>query len=323
MKKFGNYLRNPSGRKRVKRKRNPFALTAVNPAKRKKRRKNPTRRKRAMKRRRKNPLEIQHVIAAVPARNPHRRKKRRKASTKSSHRNPMSKKRKRRSRSRRNPVSHKRRRSTSRRSRRRNPGRRRSSRRSRVMRRRNPIAIVNDVITRENIETGLGTLIGVAGTRYLVNKLIQGDPVTGVRMFDLPGVTYSTAAAPLTQAQFSAKNKWMLAFYEAAAPAFAGWLLRNKAPAFSRGLLQSTIVNVGIAAIRGTTMGTQAGLNAFLPRQRGMNTFIPGVPPMLSGPATAFINNGAPVAGRNGMSAVVNGNWQNRTVNSAANPFAK
>jgi hypothetical protein len=321
MKKFGNYLRNPPKKKRRTKKRNarrnpaPFALTSINPAKRrgKKRRSNPVHRKK-----RRNPLQIQHVIADVPARNPSRRKKRRKAFSKSN-RNPMSKKRKRRSHRSRNPVSHTRRRSH-RRSR--NPSRRRRARRSGIMSRlRNP-AIISDVVNRKNIETGLGVLTGVVGTRWLVNKLIQGDPVTGVRMFDLPGIKYSTAAAPLTQAQFAATNKWMLAFYETAIPAVAGWLLRNKASALSEGLMQSAIVNVGIAAIRGTSVGTAAGMNAFLPRQRGMNTYIPGVPPMLSGPATSFITNGAPLP-RNGMSATVNRQWHNRTVTGAANPFAK
>lgn len=188
-------------------------------------------------------------------------------------------------------------------------------------RRRNPVAIVRDIITRENIETGAGVLVGIVGTRWLTNTLIQGDPVTGQRMFDLPGVTYSTAAAPLTQAQFTAKNKWWLAFYEAAIPAVAGWLLRNQAAAFSRGLMQSTIVNLGIAAVRGTTMGQRAGLNAFLPRGRGMNTYIPGVPPMLSGPATAFINNGSPVP--SGMGAVVNQRWHQQTVSGGADPFKR
>ncbi len=321
MKKFGNYLRNPHGKRRKKRRargarRNPFALTAVNPA-RKKRRK--ARRVMRRKARRKNPLVLRHILEDVPSRrNPHR-KKRRKKNSRSNRNPPMSKKRKRRSRRSRNPVSHTRRRRS------RNPRRRSHSRRRRRngigRSRRNPVAIVRDVITRENVETGLGVFIGIFGSRWTINTLIQGDPATGARMFDLPGVTYSTAAAPLSQAQFTAKNKWWIAFYEAALPAVAAYLVRSMSPNVARGLYQSSVVNLGIAAVRGTQMGQRAGLNAFLPRQRGMQTYIPGVPPQLSGPATAFINNGAPVP--NGMNAVVNNRWANATMAGSADPFKK
>lgn len=339
MKKSGKYLRNPA----------PFALTAVNPPKKnaakkrraKSRRQNPaavgavsgtvtrkvgTKRwhhargrflynpaKKRRRARRKNPLAVQHVLVESPKKNPARRRKRRKISPVSST-TPMSKHRKRRNKRTRNPA-----RKTSRRrsSRRRNPARHRGARRM-----RNPVAILSDIATKENLVTGLGVLTGVAGTRWLVNTLIQGDPTTGQRMFDLPGVTYSTAAAPLTQAQFSAKNKIALAFYETALPALVGYFMRDKNAAFSRGLMQSAVVNAGIAFLRGTEIGGRAGLGAFLPRQRGIQTYIPGVPSMLTGPSTAFINNGSPVARGRGMGAVVNERWMQQTTNSGPDPFA-
>lgn len=396
MKKFGKFLRNPPGRgkrrkARAVRKRNPvpFALTAINPAKKSKRKRrknpavsgtiarkvgkqkwhhkkgrflyNPAKRK---KRRRKNPLAVKHVIVETPAKNPVRRRRnpgsvdwkkvtpnqvidrggswttkdgrvitwgsldareahdflrwatRNQKKLSSVKPNPpMSKKRKRRSRSTRNPVvSHKRRRRSSRR---RNP-----ARRSRYRRMRNPIAILNDVTAKENLMVGGGALVGIVGTRWLVNTLIQGDPVTGQRMFDLPGITYSTATAPLSQAQFTAKNKLALAFYEIAIPVLLGYAMRNQNAQFSKGLLASAVVNAGIAAIRSTQMGARAGLGAFLPRARGMGTYIPGVPPMLSGPATGFINSGSPVP-RRGMGAVVNQRWAAQTVSGSADPFKK
>ncbi len=337
MKKFGKYLRNPA----------PFALTAVNPAKKKRkariarrrRKKNPAtlrrkvgskkwhhkrgtflynpakkRRKNAVRRkRRRNPLEIQHVIADVPTRNPARKKRRKQNRRRNpSVKNTPMKHRKRRRKASRNPVRRATRRRSSRR--RRNP-----SRRSIFRRMRNP-AIISDVIDKTNVKRGIGILLGIGGTRYIVNKIIQGDPVTGQRMFDLPGVTYSTAAAPLTQAQFTAKNKVALAIYETLIPAVAGWLSRKYDVAISEGLLGAAVANAGIAALRNTQVGQTAGLGAFLPRG-GMNTFIPGVPPMLSGPGTSFINSGSPVA-RNGMGAQVNQRWMAQTTQGGLNPFA-
>jgi len=350
MKKFGKYYRNPT----------PFALTAVNPAKKKRRKrraavthlaagspaksrrrrkKNPAalvrrkvgtsrwhhkrgtflynpakkRRKNALrKKRRRNPLEIQHVIADVPSRNPARRKIRKKSRRKNPS-NPMSKHRKRRRKASRNPVRRATRRRSSRR--RRNP-----SRRGFLRRMRNP-AIVSDLIDKTNVKRGVGVLAGIGGTRFIVNKLIQGDPVTGQRMFDLPGVVYSTPTAPLTQAQFTEKNKVALAVYETLIPAVAGWFVRRYDSAISEGLLGAAVANAGIAMLRTSQFGQTAGLNAFLPRQKGLQTYIPGVPPMLSGPATAFINNGAPVA--RGMNAVVNPQWHARAVANVANPFSR
>lgn len=328
MKKYGKFLRNPG----------PFVLATVNPGKKKKRRarnkgkarsakknsvpravapkakrRNPAPKKRKL--RRKNPLEIRHVIEDVPARNPGRKKRKsRKSPLSSATKNPpiMSTKRRKRSRKSRNPGG---RRSHSRaRSRRsRNPGKRR-----RTMRRRNPgiIDSFKDTVSMRNIAVGTGALTGIVGTKWTINTLISGD-ATGKRMFDLPGITYPTAAAPMTQAQFNEKNKLMLGVYEVVLPWAAGYLLRNQAPRFSEGLTISAVINAGVALLKGTNIGTKAGLGAFLPR--GTGTFIPGVPPMLSGPATVFINHGAPV--RRGTGAVVNNRWAQQTTGNGAGPF--
>ncbi len=303
MKKIGKYYRNPA----------PFALTAANPAKKRRRKRNKARRvsvkKIPARKKRRNPLAIRHVIEDVPARNPSRRRKKRK--NPSAHKfSTMSKTRKRhRKGARKNPARKS--------SRRRSHRRRNSASRSRMF--RNP-PIISEVIDKQNIKRGLGALAGIVGTRWTINKLIQGDPTTGQRMFDLPGVTYSTAAAPLTQAQFSDKNKIALAFYEALIPAVAGWLVRKYDQQISEGLFIATVTNLGIAAVRSTNVGQVAGMNAFLPRG-GMRTMIPGVPPMLTGPATAFINNGSPVSRRGGMNAVVNQRWMAQTTNGGPNPF--
>lgn len=322
MKKIGRFLRNPA----------PFALTAVNPPRKKRRsatrhrrknlkvpgrvvarKVNPVKRRSSKRARRKNPLDIQHVIVETPAKNP-ARKRRKNPSQKSS--SPMRKTRKRRSRKNRtrNPV----RRSRGR-SRRRNPARRS---RSRSRRMRNPIPVISEVMTEAVITNGLGVLAGVAGTRWLLQTLINpmnADGTPAARMFDLPGVTYSTATLPMTQAQFMDKNKIALAFYEFSIPAVLGYFIRNKNMQFSMGLLEASIVNVGIAALRTSAFGQRAQLSAFLPRGRGTNTFIPGVPPMLSGPGTAFINNGSPVA--RGTGAVVNQRWHAQTTTGGPDPF--
>ena len=46
------------------------------------------------------------------------------------------------------------------------------------------------------------------------------------------GVTYSTATAPLTAAQFADKNKIALAFYEIAIPSILGYFIRTKSATF-------------------------------------------------------------------------------------------
>lgn len=194
-------------------------------------------------------------------------------------------------------------------------------------RKRNPVQIVSDVFSPENISRGAGVLTGVVGTNWLLNTLIQGNATTGARVFDLPGITYSTTGNAMSNATFQSTNKIALAFYQVAIPAFLGYFLQKKSQNFSRGMMEAAIVNAGVAALRGTTIGTTAGLSAFLPdsrgglNARGMRTMIPGVPAILTGPATAFLNNGAPAA-RRGMNAAVNRNWHQRVTQNGPDPFA-
>jgi hypothetical protein len=182
---------------------------------------------------------------------------------------------------------------------------------------RNPIGIIQDGFSMEQLAVAVGSLVGIVGTRYILNKLIQGD-ATGKRMFDLPGVTYPSATNPMNAAQFADKNKMALAAYETLIPLIAGYFAKGQAPRFSKGLLLAAPVNLGLGLIKGTDIGNQAGVSAFL--GRGIRTNIPGVPPMLSGPATAFLNNGSPVP--RGMGANVGSRWANHTVASSANPFS-
>jgi len=54
-----------------------------------------------------------------------------------------------------------------------------------------------------------------------------------------------------------------------------------------------------------------------------MRTYIPGVPPMLTGPATAFLGGqGAPMARRRGMSAAVTSRWHAQVTANGADPMA-
>lgn len=218
---------------------------------------------------------------------------------------PMSKKR--RKKRTRNPVR------TSKRGRSSYRRRNRVKRRRGMFRRRNPSAF-REVGSRENLIVAAGALTGIAGTKWFLNMLLKGD-ATGKRMFDLPGITYPQAGQTMTPAQFYQQNKLVLAAYEIALPSLAWYFLRGKAPVFARGLLIAAPVNAGIAALKQTQFGQQAGMGAFL------RTYIPGVPPILSGQATAFINNGAPVR-RPGMGAVVNRNWAMATLNGKASAMS-
>lgn len=288
------FRRNPAG---------AFLSTIVNKAKRMKKKKRnpavsvkpaPVRRKKSKRVRKFSPPKRRKKLAAaaqlVPATHTTMSKKR---SRKKRTRNPVRPRKRGRSSYRRNRVKHRR----------------------GMFRRRNPSAF-REVGSRENLIVAAGALTGIAGTKWFLNMLLKGD-ATGKRMFDLPGITYPQAGQTMTPAQFYQQNKLVLAAYEIALPSLAWYFLRGKAPVFARGLLIAAPVNAGIAALKQTQFGQQAGMGAFL------RTYIPGVPPILSGQATAFINNGAPTAmRRNGMSAVVNRQWAMKTMNGAGDPFA-
>ncbi len=219
----------------------------------------------------------------------------------------MSKKRSRKKRTRNTVRPRKRGRSSYRRN--------RVKRRRGMFRRKNPSAF-REVGSRENLVMAAGALTGIAGTKWFLNMLLKGD-ATGKRMFDLPGITFPTASAPMTPQQFYETNKLVLAGYEILLPSLAWYFLKGKLPVFSRGLLIAAPVNAGIAALKQTAMGQQAGLGAFL------RTYIPGVPPILSGQGTQFINSGAPVSTRRpGMSAIVDRRWAMKTMNGAGDPLA-
>lgn len=335
MKKIGKFMRNPA----------PFALTIANPARKKRRAKiklrrraknpaaasgtvtrkvgtqkwhhkrgrflyNPAKKKRrALKpKRRKNPLEIRHVIEDVPAKNPAKKF-------------AMKTRKNRKKRRSRNPVRTSSRGRSARKRYRRNPARRSRSRRGLMRRLRNP-AIISDLTDKNTIKLGVGVLVGIGGTSFLLNTLIQGNATTGVRMFDLPGITYSTTGNALNNAQFQQTNKVALGVYRVLIPAVAGWLTKKYDGPLSQGLLAGAIANAGIAILQGTTVGVKANLQAFLPRQRAINTYIPGVAPIFSGPATAYLPvNGSPVA-RRGTSAVVNQRWHAQTTTGGPDPFA-
>lgn len=294
--------------KMIKFYRNPaplFSATLINKAKKHKkaakkmRTRNavkPFAKKAKVKKRHRNPLQVVHSLVDLPQSNPV----------------PM--KTKKRSRRRRNSVRpFKRGRSTHRSTRRhRNPPRR--HRKKGFMRRRNPVAIVSDFLSTENLGVAAGALVGVVGSKWLINTLLTVNTATGEVPFKLPGVTYPTTAAPMTPAQFAEKNKWALAFYETLLPAVAGYFLKGHAPKLSKGLMLAAPINAGIALLKQTDIGTRAGLNMYL------RTSIPGVPPQLSGPATAWINNGSPAT--RGMAARVDASWLNNTASGAVNPFA-
>lgn len=185
---------------------------------------------------------------------------------------------------------------------------------------RNPLPVVRELFGPDMLSFAAGVVVANVGTTMIMNKLLTGT--NGVRSFDLPGVDFT--APPAT---FYSKNAWVLALYKTAIGGLGGYLLRNQSPRLAKGIMVGAVAtgisdvlrNTGVLNASGT-LGMGRGAGMFLPR--GASTYIPGVPPILSGPATAFINNGAPVASRrNGMGAVVNRRWAQDTRDTALNPF--
>lgn len=341
MKKTGKYYINPApfamivanspGSKRKAKRRNPAKKKSKGPGifVIRKAKRNPIKRgpsmptmktKRRRKAKRRNPISNLGRFAKRKTRRAVR-KIRRKAKRSASifSRNPMSTKKRRRRGSRRrtrNPIS------------RRGATRRRSGRRS-SRRMRNPLPIVKEMFGPDMITFAGGIVVANVGTTMIMNRILAGDPTTGQRSFDLPLVDYSMLGTANAQTFYS-KNAWVLAAYKLAIAGAAGWALKSQSPRLSRGIMVGGVAtaisdvlrNANILNAQGTLSmaraGTGRGARAFL--GRGAGTYIPGVPPLLSGPGTAFINNGAPMA-RNGMGAAVNSRWANATAAGVPDPF--
>lgn len=173
--------------------------------------------------------------------------------------------------------------------------------------RRNPAGdYVAEAFGQETLTVAGGVLLGTAGPALIVNRM-----ATSASMSKLPGIT---------------GNGWGRPAWKFAIALVVSYALRNKARSLSQGIMLGGVAGLGndilvkSGAMSKITNTIAPGTAAFLGR-RGAGTYIPGVPPMLSGPATTFINNGAPVARRRGMGLAVNRNWARNTASGVPDPF--
>ncbi len=265
---------------------------------------NPKSRKRAH-RKVKNPLTLKHVLLENP------RKKRRKISRNCLPIvNPMSKKR-----------SHKKKQHK------RNPMSRRHRKHTRRM--RNPMGAIREVFPTDLLVTGLAALGTNVGLNTLQNWALTPNTDGSLR-FKIPGVSYPGTNG-ITAATFYQQNGYILAFWKALLGGAAAYFTRNQGKRLSQGIALGTVITAGSDVARTANFVSASGAlqinrgtSAFLPRGRGAQTYIPGVPPLLSGPATAFINNGAPVARmpmNRGTNAIVDRRWAAQTTQSGPDPF--
>jgi len=289
--------------------------------------------------------------------NPGKRKKKVTRSKRFAKSNPMKKsRRRRRSFARTNPVKRRRRRFAKR-----NPARRRGARiqhmmvfpnsmkrkKRRSFSRRNPVrrsrrrsfirrnpagGIGATIFDRDTMILAGGVVLGTVGTNYIMNKLLLPG-TTGAVPFNLPGVNFQ---------QTGYMNSLPVAAYKFGIGAAVGYLLRNKAPALSQGIvvgafagalssvIQSSNLLSGLpgATTTPTSISTAAGTGRFF-RPRGMGANVPGVPSIFTGPASGFLNRGSPMARtfgqrrmmRSGAGAMFNGRMAKKATNAIPDPF--
>lgn len=278
----------------------PYGMWVINPAKKKQGRK--TSRKSAMKTRKKSRRMFSN-------RNPVKRRKRRAAMNRVLFLNsPRKKSKRRRGFGMRNPV------------------RRMSVRRS--FGRSNPSGgFVETVFNKDMLVVGSGVVVGNIGTGLILNKLLLPD-ATGRVPLALPGVDTTKPGY---------MQSLPVAIYRAGIALGAGYFLKDRTPKLAQGIMIGGIAGALSDLVKrsnvlsglqtttpaaATTSTSTAGTGAFLPSPRGVRTYIPGVPPIESGPGTRFLNPNGNRMARPGVGAVVSRKWMNRTVQGAPN-FAK
>lgn len=319
---------NPKGSKRrAKKRRNPApgssrpGIFVIRKPKRNPSTKNSSvmkTRRRHHRSKRRNPAKLRHVLLM----NSPKRRRHSKRSLFS--RNPMKKHRSRsRSRGRsRNPMS-------------RRSAPRRMGRRSH-RRFRNPIpGVVSDLFGPDMLTFAGGVVIANVGTSMIMNRLVAGNPTTGQRPFNLPGVDYSMLGTT-NAAQFYSKNAWLLAAYKVVIGGAAGYLLRHQSPRLSRGIMVGTVAtaisdvlkNTGVLTASGALQwpaASTAGTGRYFPGGVGSNYrprigFVPGTNPIFTNPAQGFLT-ASNVPRPRGMGARVGPSTITGTMESAEGSF--
>lgn len=272
---YGMYLLNPGKKRRSRKARRARRFAAKNPMK--------TRRRKS--RRRSKPFSSQ---------NPSRRVRRRRRSF--ARRNPA---RKRRAALKHvlflNPSMKTRRRSRRRRFAARNPMR---SRRRRHFSFRNPSGAIQAVLNKETMTLGAGVVLGNVGTGMILNKLLLPG-ADGKIPLALPGVD-------------TTKPNYMgsiaVSFYKLAIGGAIGYFVSKKSARLGEGIIIGAVAGALSDVIKTSNVlasipgGSAAlGVGRYFPGRRGAGAYVPGVPPIFTGPASAFIPGGSPGARVNGM----------------------
>ncbi len=330
--------RTPRRAKRAKKNPIPFAMAVANSAgskRRRRKRRNPrsssagvfvirgprknsspmkTKRRRNSRKKKFNLLRSLGLTGGETKkrRNPRRRRKCN-AVGKISSRNPMSKSKRRgsRRRHRKNPAGGVMRRNSHRRRRRRNPSRRGM--------RRNPIPVIRELFTSDNLATVAGVLLGSAGAQTVINYA-QGANAAGQRRFSLPGVNYTNAQ---NSAMFYSDNQWILALYKLAIAGAGGFLLKGQSPRLARGIMLGGLVGAASDILSGS--GFLSG-GAIQLSKLGMSRnfgngmgYLPGTNTQFTNPAQRFLANGN--VPRPGMAARVGPRMVTNTENQVEGAY--
>lgn len=201
----------------------------------------------------------------------------------------------------------------------RNPSRRRSRRRSTKSGMfRNPMGIVNDLFNPGTLTLAGGVVIGNISTALIINRLVA-PPAGQMRPFDLPFVNYAVPAA-----EFYRRNWLPLMLYKVGIGYGASYLLRNQSPRLSQGLLIGTVAGAISDAVKNTGLLNSvtggAGVGRYFPAARGTGAYVPGVNPVFTGPASAFLSSGSPMS-RRGTGMTVNRAFAETAATGVPNPF--
>ncbi len=167
---------------------------------------------------------------------------------------------------------------------RRNGRRRRSHRRRNSGFRRNPIPVVKELFTSDNLATVAGVLLGSAGAQTVINYA-QGANAAGQRRFSLPGVNYTNAQ---NSAMFYSDNAWILA-------GMGGFLLKGQSPRLARGVMLGGLVGAAsdILSNTGFLAGGAIQLSRLgVSRNFGGVGYLPGTNTQFTNPAQRFLANG-------------------------------
>lgn len=161
---------------------------------------------------------------------------------------------------------------------------------------RNPVSgVVGDIFNSENLTLGAGIVAAQVGSNIVVNKLRASHMAA---QGSLPGLN-PASPSPIA-----------IMLYKLVIGAGVGYLLRNQAPRFARGLIIGSVAGAmsdllvqsrALSMIPGAGVGRYFGPAGVGGRVgRGAGAYLPGTGTRFTGPGSAFLQGG-----RNGLGARV------------------